>query len=319
MKRSIRWAFVLAFALLPAWGVQAQETQPPRREFRFNDIMRDVDLSFEVGGEQKQILRIYRKGTGQLVQNIETDCFDDRDFSDEESSPNFGVGDFNFDGIEDFSCQVMCGNANCGEMFYLYDPERQQFQPAFALSGYGMDFDPATKTITVGSRGGAAVHAKDVFRVEGFRLVPERACQQSIMPAAPDVGIGITLTGGDLALDVFFNDDPDTKDKASAFSGHVRFADTRGNLLRECGLRLKEKRILARNETGKPQSVDWTLDVLCGPKWFGTLSLVLADADNDLPGGHYRQAGDGKEIALEWGFFCRACNDGKDCETVSNQ
>jgi hypothetical protein len=278
---------------------------------------------FEYDGCQSDALRIYRKETGDLMQTIENAecCVAGDDIRYEE--PPVGVldyrwastlyaGDFNFDGLEDFAVNTDCGNVNCGKTYYLYDPGRRQFRRAFALSGHSIYFDPATKTVTTSSRGNAATHYQNAYRVEGFRLTPKYACVQTINLGAPDQGIGATLSGDDFTLDLSFGHDED-----GVFSGSVAFSDKTIASPPRCPLRLKDKKVLAYNEEGQAQRVAWTLDVHCGFTLFGTLSLILSDIEDEWIKASYRQLGDGKVIPFEWGYFCSACGtDGKDCEDV---
>jgi hypothetical protein len=282
------------------------------------------DFYFEYDGyqdedaEKNAALRIYRKKTGKRVQTLElAEYFTYSEFDDKLPAgvPNYSwasklrAGDFNFDGLEDFAVSSFCGNVNCVTDYYLYDPKRQQFRRGFYLSGYDTDFDPASKTVTVSARGNALTHHQTTYRIQGFQLIPKSVCTRSLNLIEPDAGIAVTLSGGNLALDLRFGHHVET---AGGFSGTVRFSSGK-SASPQCPLRLKDKEVLAYNAKGRAQRVAWTLDVDCGVKLFGTLSLILSDTEGEWIQGSYRQLGDGKVIPLKWDNFCEDC-DGGNCE-----
>lgn len=289
-----------------------------------DNVLRDFYFAYsgcqDGQGDGKGVLRLYRKKTGKLAQaiNIELEECLAAGYDESDDNPSTGVpdyswvnklqaGDFNFDGLEDFAVSSFCGDVNCATDYYLYDAKRQQFRRGFYLSGYDTDFDSENKTVTVSARGDAATHHQTTYRVQDFALLPKINCARHLDPAGPDAGIAVTLSGGDLALDLRFA-------HAEAFSGSVRFSGKNKRASPQCPLRLKDKEVLAYAE-GRARRVAWTLDVHCGVKLFGTLSLVLSDTEGEWIQGSYRQLGDGKVIPLEWDYFCTACDaDGGNCE-----
>ncbi|MDR3158672.1 MAG: hypothetical protein LBU11_06610 [Zoogloeaceae bacterium] len=288
------------------------------------------DFYFEYDGYRNEdagknaALRVYRKKTGKLVQTLE--LAEDFTYSELDDKPPVGVpdyswasklraGDFNFDGLEDFAVLSTCGNVNCVEDYYLYNPGRQEFRRGFSLSGHGRVFDPASKTVTISARGNAATHYQTTYRVQGFALIPEYACTRYIGFIEPDRGANATLSvlsGGDLALDLYFAHDVEP---TRAFSGTVHFSLKDKSASPQCPLRLQDKEALAHDAEGQARRVAWTLEVECDRKPSGTLFLILSDADGDGIEAGYRPAGDDKVIPLELGYFCEACDEKKaNCE-----
>jgi hypothetical protein len=281
-----------------------------------DSVLRDFYFEYE-GYRDEDVgknaaLRIYRKKTGKLVQTLElAEYFSYSEFDDKlpagvlnySWASKLRAGDFNFDGLEDFSVASFCGNANCVVDYYLYDPKRQRFRHGFSLSGYDTNFDPASKTVAISARGNVATHHQTTYRIQGFQLLPQYTCIQSLNPAGPDVGIAVTLSAlsGDRTLDLRF-------EHAEAFSGTVRFSGRDRNASPQCPLRLKDKTVLAYNAKGMARRVAWTLDVECDSKPLGTFSLVLSDTEGEWIQGSYRQLSDGKVIPLKWDYFCTACD-----------
>ncbi|MDR2625170.1 MAG: hypothetical protein LBC37_02450 [Zoogloeaceae bacterium] len=318
MKKALFGA-VCAFSLFCAGQARAEENSivTPKRILR--------DFYFEYAGcrgegDDSGALRIHRKKTGALVQTLGI-CLDAWHDSGDDAPPagapdyrwtrQLHAGDFNFDGLEDFAVSHSCKDVHCAEDYYLYDPKRQQFRYGFDLFGYDMDFDPASKTIRVLARGNATTQYRTTYRVRDFALLPESTCTRSLDPAGPDAGIAATLSGGNLALDLRFTQDGET---SRDFSGTVRFSLGK-SALPQCLLRLKDKKVLTYDAKGQARRVAWTLDVHCGVKQFGTLSLVLSDTEGEWIQGSYRQLGDGKVIALKVDYFCATCAAGKgNCE-----
>lgn len=86
-------------------------------------------------------IRIYAKKTDALIQELE--------FSGQFRGINsIGIGDYNFDGIEDFSVfESSYAGPNTSSIYYLFDPKtKKYFESGFA--GISLSFDPSTKTIS---------------------------------------------------------------------------------------------------------------------------------------------------------------------------
>ena len=111
----------------------------------------DVDLIQSVSMEEKYFrlvvsegtvtgVKIFEKKTNKLIQYIDLDCqflgFD-----------NISVGDYNFDGIEDFS--VFEGSyvgANTSSLYFLFDPKTNKYFDS-NFSGTSLEFDSEAKLI----------------------------------------------------------------------------------------------------------------------------------------------------------------------------
>ncbi|MDR1887840.1 MAG: hypothetical protein LBQ81_00360, partial [Zoogloeaceae bacterium] len=258
--------FCLALALFPA-AMWAQE-QPVAQVV----TLRDYYLEYEVISSEsnpylsESLVRVFNKKTRKLVQTLKTDCFGGVENGEKMARwvDVFGVGDFNFDGFEDFSCsEGIMGNVNASYAYFLFDPRQKKFREAFSLSGYGIDFDPVNKTVTVESRGSCCSHERTVYRVKRDKLVPKLECSRYIGQMGANTGISATLAGQDYAMDVVFIDGAEAAETetGNTFSGSATFSSNpvnavfSGNPAGACLLGLKEKKILSRSEAGEPSRV----------------------------------------------------------------
>ncbi|MDR1890091.1 MAG: hypothetical protein LBQ81_12060 [Zoogloeaceae bacterium] len=319
--------FCLALALFPA-AIWAQE-QPAAQAVTLRDYYLEYEVIYNRSNPRlyEGLVQVFNKKTKKLVQTLKTDCFGvEHGEKSERWVDVFGVGDFNFDGFEDFSCSEGMGNVNASYAYFLFDPRQKKFREAFSLSGYDIDFDPVNKTATAESRGSCCSRSRTIYHVKRDRLVPKLECEQYIGQMNANTGISVTLAGPGYAMAVIFIDDMEAADTENTFSGHVSFSENPGNAVFSgnpagaCLLGLKEKKILSRSEAGEPSRVAWTLDVRCADKAAGTLFFWLSDEDDsgnvdELLKARYRPPGDDKEVALEWGYTCRDCGvNGKNCE-----
>ena len=90
---------------------------------------------------ESKIVQLYQKKTNQLLQTITTDgvCRGDE----------VEVGDFNFDGYEDFSvfAEGFAG-PNTISNYYLFNPKNQQFEYSDELTDVTLRFDAKRKVVT---------------------------------------------------------------------------------------------------------------------------------------------------------------------------
>ncbi|MDR3352645.1 MAG: hypothetical protein LBO00_06550 [Zoogloeaceae bacterium] len=102
-------------------------------------------------GKQDGSLRIFKKPSNENIQTItNSDEGNDIFYINVSYCGTEGclkVGDYNFDGIEDFSLLVAYDRqGNEERTYFLYDPKKKEFVPS-EFSGYGLEFDAKTKTI----------------------------------------------------------------------------------------------------------------------------------------------------------------------------
>lgn len=85
-------------------------------------------------------IRIYEKGTDRLIQEISMDC----QFWGLE---NISVGDYNFDGIDDFSVfESSYAGPNTSSIYVLRDPKTEKYFIS-EISGISLEFDSEAKLI----------------------------------------------------------------------------------------------------------------------------------------------------------------------------
>ncbi|MBK8807036.1 MAG: hypothetical protein IPO21_10465 [Bacteroidales bacterium] len=86
-------------------------------------------------------INIYDKKTNALIQTIEAE-FLYREFY------NVSVGDYNFDGIEDFSVfESFYAGANTSSIYYLRNKKKNQYSES-GFTGTSLEFNAVSKTIT---------------------------------------------------------------------------------------------------------------------------------------------------------------------------
>lgn len=95
-------------------------------------------------GIEKTDLRIYEKGTDNLIQTFP-------DFWSVALS-NFlyevSTGDYNFDGYDDFSVTVETfAGSNTRSQYYLWNPKTKQYHASDKISGISLEFDQKKKRI----------------------------------------------------------------------------------------------------------------------------------------------------------------------------
>lgn len=93
------------------------------------------DLSPRVTG-----IHIYEKKTDKLIQALPLDC-------QLMSFNNTSIGDYNFDGLTDFSVfEGSYTGANTSSLYFLYDPKTKTFVSS-GYTGTSLEFNPKTKRI----------------------------------------------------------------------------------------------------------------------------------------------------------------------------
>ena len=87
-------------------------------------------------------VKVFNKRTNKLLQSIDIDC-------DLRMNGNVSVGDFNFDGFDDFSVfKEGYSGPNTSSLYFLYNPANQQYSKAEFGDELSLNFDAKTKTVT---------------------------------------------------------------------------------------------------------------------------------------------------------------------------
>ncbi len=91
--------------------------------------------------ESTHEIRIYQKKTDKLIQKFQVECR----FSGINS---IDIGDFNFDGLPDFSIfETSYAGPNTSSLYFLYNPKTKKFIES-GFTGVSLEFDSKTKRIT---------------------------------------------------------------------------------------------------------------------------------------------------------------------------
>ncbi|MBO2010442.1 FG-GAP repeat protein [Hymenobacter negativus] len=86
-------------------------------------------------------VKLYEKRTGRLVQEVKADC-------ESRGIRSVSVGDFNFDGLEDFAVyQQGFAGPNTASLYFLYDPNTKQYIDS-GFEGVSLQFDAKTKRVS---------------------------------------------------------------------------------------------------------------------------------------------------------------------------
>jgi hypothetical protein len=110
-------------------------------------------------------VKLYEKKTGRLVQELKAEC-------ELRGVHSVSVGDFNFDGLEDFAVyQQGFAGPNTASLYFLYDPVRKRYIDS-GFEGVSLEFDAKTKRVyeTNSCCAGSSVQ-NNVYKVVGNRLV----------------------------------------------------------------------------------------------------------------------------------------------------
>lgn len=85
-------------------------------------------------------VRLYEKKTGRLVQELEGD-------GAPRALRSVSVGDFNFDGLEDFAVfEQSFAGPNTASQYFLYDPIKKRYVDS-GFEGVSLQFDPKTRRV----------------------------------------------------------------------------------------------------------------------------------------------------------------------------
>lgn len=85
-------------------------------------------------------VKIFRKNTDKLIQQIDLDC-------QIWGLNNISVGDYNFDGIDDFSVfEQSYAGPNTSRLYFLFDPKTEKYFKS-SYEGISLEFDQKVKRI----------------------------------------------------------------------------------------------------------------------------------------------------------------------------
>jgi hypothetical protein len=111
------------------------------RELIQTDSLPDRYFKVVVAGERALAVKIFEKKTDRLIQKIALDC-------QQRGAESISVGDYNFDGIKDFSIfESSYAGPNTSSLYYLYDPTKKEFFDS-KYEGTSLEFNEKTKRIS---------------------------------------------------------------------------------------------------------------------------------------------------------------------------
>jgi len=116
-------------------------------------------------------VKIYQKKTDRLIQTIELDCL-------LFGIDNVSIGDYNFDGIDDFSVfEASYAGPNTSSIYILRDPNSNKYLKS-NFSGTSLEFDNDSKLIYEHnqSRGGASHMNAKYIVVNNEMVLVEKKC-----------------------------------------------------------------------------------------------------------------------------------------------
>lgn len=110
-------------------------------------------------------VKLCEKRTGRLVQELKADC-------ELRGIQSVSVGDFNFDGLEDFAVyQQGFAGPNTDSLYFLYDPIKKKYVDS-GFEGVSLQFDAKTKRVyeTNSCCAGSSVQ-NSVYKIVRNRMV----------------------------------------------------------------------------------------------------------------------------------------------------
>jgi hypothetical protein len=103
-------------------------------------------------------IQVVDKATGNVLQSIGVEC-------DYRGKDQVSVGDYNFDGIPDFSVfEQGYAGANTTSLYFLYDPVKKQYYDS-GFSGVSLEFDYDKKLITEVNQDGPERQKTSIYQV----------------------------------------------------------------------------------------------------------------------------------------------------------
>ncbi len=110
-------------------------------EFIQGDALPDRYFKVAVKGDRAAAVKVFEKKTDRLMQTIDVD-------TQQRGADGVSVGDFNFDGVQDFSIfESSYAGPNTSSLYYLYDPAKKLFADS-GWEGTSLEFDEKKKTVS---------------------------------------------------------------------------------------------------------------------------------------------------------------------------
>lgn len=110
-------------------------------DFIQGDALPDRYFKVAVKGDRAVAVKIFEKKTDRLIQTIDVD-------TQQRGADSVSVGDYNFDGIKDFSIfESSYAGPNTSSLYFLYDPAKKLFFDS-GWEGTSLEFNRKNKTIT---------------------------------------------------------------------------------------------------------------------------------------------------------------------------
>jgi hypothetical protein len=109
-------------------------------------------------------IKIYAKKTDVLLQELPVEC-------QLWGIQNVDVGDFNFDGVEDFSVfESSYAGANTSSLYFLYDPATGKYFNS-GFEGVSLEFDKKTKTVVENNVCCGGQYTKTYYKIVNNKMV----------------------------------------------------------------------------------------------------------------------------------------------------
>ena len=110
-------------------------------EFIQGDALPDRYFKVAVKGDRAVAVKVFEKKTDLLLQTIDVD-------TQQRGADGVSVGDFNFDGVQDFSIfESSYAGPNTSSLYYLYDPAQKLFADS-GWEGTSFEFDEKKKIVS---------------------------------------------------------------------------------------------------------------------------------------------------------------------------
>ncbi len=110
-------------------------------EFIQGDALPDRYFKVAVKGDRAVAVKVFEKKTDRLLQTIDVD-------TQQRGADGVSVGDFNFDGVQDFSLfESSYAGPNTSSLYFLYDPAQKLFVNS-DWEGTLFEFNEKNKTVT---------------------------------------------------------------------------------------------------------------------------------------------------------------------------
>lgn len=142
-------------------------------EFIQGDALTDSYFKVAVKGERAVAVKIFEKKTDRLLQTIDVD-------TQQRGADGVSVGDYNFDGVQDFSLfESSFAGPNTSSLYYLYDSAKKLFADS-GWEGVSFEFDEKKKLVssTNSCCGGTSITTATYRVVKNKLVLVSETCMQ---------------------------------------------------------------------------------------------------------------------------------------------